>query len=69
MQSQTELLTPKEVEKIFKIKTGALANWRSQGRGPKYYKLEGKILYKYSEILEWVNRNAVHTIHSDPSIK
>jgi hypothetical protein len=31
-----------------------LANWRSQGRGPKYHKIGGKVLYDLSAIESFI---------------
>lgn len=58
---KTELLTPKEVETLFKIKTGTLANWRSQGKGPQYHKIGRTVRYKRNDVEEWIESNLVLT--------
>ena len=51
----TQWLRPKDVERIFGIKQGTLAVWRSKGKGPPFYKKGHKIvLYKYEEVEEWL---------------
>lgn len=36
-------MTTEEVEQAYGIAAKTLANWRSQGRGPAYHKLGGKV--------------------------
>ncbi len=43
-------LTPVELAKRFRMSVGALANWRVQGKGPKFMKVGSKVLYPLSEI-------------------
>lgn len=57
--TQTILLTTAEVSERYggKISTRTLANWRSQGKGPKFLKLQGKVLYPLDEIVAWENNS------------
>jgi len=50
-----KFLTPDEVCARWKgiLTPGTLANWRNQGKGPKYVKMGGKILYKEDDIEEF----------------
>lgn len=60
-------LTPKEVVEYYPELTeseGVLANWRNQKRGPKYYKVGGKILYKPLDIEDFMFSCPVLTIDS-----
>jgi len=41
-------LSPKEVNEVYGINTGTLANWRCQGRGPEYSKIGRKKMVKYN---------------------
>lgn len=53
-------LTPEELAKRLSMKVGSLANWRTQGKGPKY--VPGRpILYPVSEVEAWVKRNTVQS--------
>lgn len=55
-------LSPKEVEELFGIKTGTLAQWRSHKKGPKYYRMgERRVAYLISDVEEWIQRGLVLT--------
>ena len=49
-----ELLTPKEVSAITKIKTTTLGSWRWSGKGPKYCKVRGSVRYPKSQLERWI---------------
>jgi hypothetical protein len=57
----TPHLTPYQLAHRWNKTTGTLRNWRCQGRGPAYLKIEGGILYPMPEILriEEESRRAV----------
>ena len=40
-----------------------LANWRSQGVGPKYFLVNGSVYYAFSEIETYFGKNPVRTIN------
>ncbi len=61
---KTRMLKPKEVEEMYKIKTGTLANWRNQGRGPAYIKYGRKILYAVEEMERFCQSNLILTADS-----
>lgn len=48
--TNTANLTPREAAARLRTTKGTLSNWRVQGRGPRYIKFGGKILYPLSEI-------------------
>jgi len=48
----TSHLNPSQLAERWHKTTGTLRNWRCQGRGPAYLKIEGGILYPMSEILQ-----------------
>jgi len=52
-------LTPKDLEAKYKISTKTLANWRSQGRGPEFFKLGKKIRYLRENVEKWLEENTV----------
>lgn len=41
-----------------------LRNYRSSGKGPPYYKIGRKILYKREELLTWVEKHRI-----DPEVE
>jgi len=47
-----ELLTAAELAKRWrgKITEGTLANWRAQGKGPRFVKMGGVILYPLDQV-------------------
>src|SRR6185312_10061982 len=50
-----KLLTPEEVRDMTGAKVHTLANWRSQGRGPRWIKPHGRsILYPLEWVQEWL---------------
>lgn len=63
-------LTPQQVEEMYGIPVGTLANMRCQKRGPRYFPLgdtRGKrcrILYFVEDIEAWIRQNPVLTVDS-----
>ena len=53
-----ELLTPKEVSAITKIKTTTLGSWRWSGKGPKYCKVGGSIRYPKAQLEQWIQERS-----------
>lgn len=59
-------LTPAEVEEIYGIPRGSLANMRWAKRGPRYYKRPGgrSVFYLREDVERWVLQNPVVTLDS-----
>ncbi len=56
------LLTPKEAAELLGIPESTLAQWRSQRRGPRYIKLELRLVrYRASDLEAWLGRQVVET--------
>jgi predicted DNA-binding transcriptional regulator AlpA len=54
-----DFVQPDVVSEITGLSVGALAQLRSQGRGPRFYKpLPRTVLYKRSEVVEWIESSA-----------
>lgn len=55
MTDQENYLTPLELIKRYKnsISLRTLANWRSNGDGPNYTKIGGKVLYSIADVIQW----------------
>jgi hypothetical protein len=52
-------------EKNFPVETATMYQWRSQGRGPRYMKLNGRIFYRESDLDSFVDSAVmVETLHS-----
>lgn len=41
------------------ITKGTWRNWRSAGKGPPFYRVGGRVLYKRSEVVEWIEAHRV----------
>ena len=58
-KTDIQLLHTKAAAEMIGICTGTLRTWRSQGKGPKYYKCIGKkgaVRYAASDLIEWINK-------------
>jgi hypothetical protein len=58
-KSIKQIITPTQLARRWKVAEGTLANWRSQGRGPKYFKAGRRVRYnlKHIESFESVSMN------------
>jgi len=63
-ESRKRFITPKSAAQTFGFCEGTLANLRSKKLGCKYYKVNRKILYDFSEFESWIKRNPVMTMDS-----
>ncbi len=54
-------LTPAELSARYegRINPRTLANWRSAGLGPRYFKAGGAVLYPVAMVEEWEAQNTV----------
>lgn len=54
-----ELLTAAELAERWrgKVSEGTLANWRSQGKGPRFIKMAGVILYPIEKVREYEKKH------------
>lgn len=60
------LLTPKEAAEFLEIPSGTLAQWRSERRGPRYIKLEDRLVrYRRADLEEYLSGHLVDTDGSD----
>ena len=51
------LATPAEVAEYLHTTTASLAQDRYPGTGPKYIKRGSRVLHRWSDVLEWLERN------------
>ena len=61
---QKKMLTPSEVEEMFSVPKGTLANWRCLKRGPRYYKVNTKVLYCLGDLESFFTCHPVETLDS-----
>lgn len=53
------LLTTEEAARFLSIKTQTLALWRTQGRGPVYFKLGSSVRYDLKELKSYIHSQRV----------
>jgi predicted DNA-binding transcriptional regulator AlpA len=62
MEAKTmKVLTAQQVADICGFSLSALAHLRSKRRGPRFYKVGRKILYRADDIERWLFQNPVET--------
>lgn len=54
-----KLIKPIEAAEILMCSERTLEAWRREKKGPCYYKLEGKILYKTEDIFNYIENSKV----------
>jgi len=57
-------LTPHQVSEMYGIAKGTLGNYRAQRRGPRFYKVGKKVLYRIEDIEAYLFQNPVLTFDS-----
>ncbi len=52
-------LTPSELAERWRnvVSLSTLDNWRSQQRGPRWFKAGGRVLYPVNEVIQFEQRN------------
>jgi len=58
------MVCPEEAAALFSISRGTLANWRTAKKGPRFYRVSRKILYKIEDLEEFFTSTPVLTIDS-----
>lgn len=60
---QIELATPEKLSDLFAgLSIKSLANLRSQGRGPRFFRRGRRIYYNVQDVRSWLTQNPVLTI-------
>jgi hypothetical protein len=62
---ENRLLTPQDLAREYQIPIKTLANWRSQGKGPAYFKLGKNVRYRGVEVNKWVAGSKVKIYGND----
>jgi hypothetical protein len=52
-ETRASKATPAELSAYLRRSQGTLANWRSQGKGPRWTKPGGSILYDWADVYAW----------------
>ncbi len=56
----TELLTDKQVARLFNCTVFALRRWRREGRGPKFVRVQRMVRYRERDIEEFIKRRIIN---------
>ncbi|WP_243545795.1 helix-turn-helix transcriptional regulator [Pseudodesulfovibrio tunisiensis] len=59
------LLDTKEAAEVLRVSAGTLEVWRCIGRGPRYFKIGRRVLYKQHDLEEYVNSCGVRPLESE----
>jgi hypothetical protein len=54
-----ELATPAQVAKYLHTTVNSLAQMRYLGSGPKFTKVGHRVLYRWTDVLEWLQHNTI----------
>jgi len=52
-----KLLTPKTLADRWNMKPNTLKDWRWKGRGPKFIKIGGRVLYRLMDVEDYETEN------------
>ena len=63
--SLDRLLTVMETARVLRLSSRTLDRYRATGVGPAYYKLGGRIRYRRSDLMAWVQKNRRTRIRED----
>lgn len=58
-QGKDSLATPAEVAEFLRKPPKTLAEWRSRGLGPRYFKIGRDVRYSWTAVHEWLAGQAV----------
>jgi excisionase family DNA binding protein len=61
-----DYLTPPEASAYLRVPSNTLRNWRSQGRGPRYRKLGGKVTYRRDWLDDYSDRHVIEPSEAAP---
>ena len=56
--TNTPLLTPAQLAELLQVPLQTLYHWRTQGQGPRGFKVGRGIRYSRSEVERWIERQA-----------
>ena len=49
-----EFLDTNEIAEAFATKPDTIRLWRREGRGPRWVRIEGRVLYSVADVQEWL---------------
>jgi predicted DNA-binding transcriptional regulator AlpA len=58
-----QLLKTSEAAEYLRFSASQLNNWRSEGGGPPFCKLGGRVLYRLKDLDRWLDARTVRSTH------
>jgi hypothetical protein len=58
--TEMQYLDEGETSSFTRCARQTLANWRHLKKGPPYVKAGGKVLYRFSDLKEWMESHLIH---------
>lgn len=52
------LITPEEAAKMMQRPVGTINRWRAEGRGPRSFKLVGRVRYDLEDVLMYIHQSS-----------
>lgn len=59
-----DMLTTRQLADTLSVSPRTLDNWRSTSRGPTYFRIEGTVRYRMSDVNAWLDNSKVQTLES-----
>ena len=59
-----KMISPREAALLFSISPGTLGNWRTARKGPRFFKVGHKILYRVDDLEKYFTSNPFSTCDS-----
>jgi len=59
-----DMLTTRQLAEVLAVSSRTLDNWRSASRGPAYFRIEGAIRYRMSDVEAWIAGQRITTLES-----
>lgn len=60
-KTEVKALSPKQVSSLYPVCEGSLGNMRCQKRGPKFFKIGRRVVYRPQDIESWLFANPILT--------
>lgn len=57
----SNLITPSQAAEYLCVSVVTLRKWRWEGKGPKFLKLGRKVVYRETDIHDWLNEQVRHS--------
>jgi predicted DNA-binding transcriptional regulator AlpA len=58
---QDQFLDTAQAAHLIGYSKSTLEWWRGEGRGPRYYKMSGRVRYRQADLAAWMNLGLVET--------